>query len=46
MGLECHTHQENQAARAFYERNDFIAVKYGISPPPESAADIEYHWRP
>jgi RimJ/RimL family protein N-acetyltransferase len=45
MGLECHTHLENHAARAFYERNDFIAVKYGISPPPESAPDIEYHWR-
>ena len=46
MGLECHTHQENHAARALYEHNDFIAVKYGISPPPESAPDIEYHWRP
>ena len=45
-GLECHTHQENHAARIFYEQNEFVAVKFGISPPPESAPDVEYHWRP
>lgn len=45
-GLELFTHQENYAARALYERYGFIAVKYGISPPPESAPDVEYHWRP
>jgi len=44
-GLELHTHQENHAARAFYERHGFVAVKFGISPPPESAPDVEYHWR-
>jgi GNAT superfamily N-acetyltransferase len=44
--LECHTHQENHAARAFYEHNGFVAVKFGSSPPPESAPDVEYHWRP
>jgi GNAT superfamily N-acetyltransferase len=45
-GLELHTHQENHAARALYERHGFLPVKFGISPPPESAPDVEYHWRP
>ena len=44
--LELHTHQANQAARALYERHGFQTVKFGISPPPESAPDVEYHWRP
>jgi GNAT superfamily N-acetyltransferase len=46
QGLELHTHVENQAARTLYERQGFKAVKFGISPPPESAPDVEYHWRP
>ncbi len=45
-GLELHTHQENLPARSFYEKEGFVAVKFGISPPPESAPDVEYHWRP
>jgi ribosomal protein S18 acetylase RimI-like enzyme len=45
-GLELHTHQENESACAFYEKHGFAAVKYGISPAPESAPDVEYHWRP
>jgi ribosomal protein S18 acetylase RimI-like enzyme len=45
-GLELHTHQENVAARALYERHGFRAVKFGYSPPPESVPDVEYHWRP
>ena len=45
-GLELHTHQENHAARALYERHGFTAVKFGISLPPESAPEVEYHWRP
>ena len=45
-GLELHTHQENHAARALYEKHGFKAVKFGVSPPPESAPDVEYHWRP
>ena len=44
--LELYTHQENHAARALYESEGFRAVKFGISPPPESAPDVEYHWRP
>ena len=45
-GLELHTHQENHAARQLYEKHGFRAVKFGVSPPPESAPDVEYHWRP
>jgi ribosomal protein S18 acetylase RimI-like enzyme len=45
-GLALYTHQENHGARAFYERHGFVAVKFGISPPPESAPDVEYHWHP
>ena len=45
-GLELHTHQQNSRACNFYEKQDFKAVKYGISPPPESVPDVEYHWRP
>jgi putative acetyltransferase len=46
QGLELHTHQENYAARALYEKHGFVAVRFGISSPPESAPDVEYHWRP
>jgi ribosomal protein S18 acetylase RimI-like enzyme len=46
QGLELHTHVENFPARQFYERRGFVAVKFGISPPPELAPDVEYHWRP
>ena len=45
-GLELHTHQENVIACAFYEKHGFRAVKFGISPSPESVPDVEYHWRP
>ena len=45
-GLELHTHQENHAARQLYEKHGFRAVNFGLSPPPESAPDVEYHWRP
>jgi len=45
-GLELHTHQKNAAARAFYEKHGFVAVKLGVSPPPENEPDVEYHWRP
>ncbi len=45
-GLELHTHQQNGRARPFYEKLGFRAVKYGISPAPESVPDVEYQWRP
>lgn len=40
-----YTLQINTSARAFYEKNGFVAEKFGISPPPESEPDVEYHWR-
>ena len=40
-----YTLQVNVNARAFYEKNGFIAEKFGVSPPPENAPDVEYHWR-
>lgn len=43
--LWLYTLQINIPARAFYEKNGFIAEKFGVSPPPESEPDVEYHWR-
>ena len=40
-----YTLQINTTARAFYERNGFVAEKFGVSPPPENEPDVEYHWR-
>jgi ribosomal protein S18 acetylase RimI-like enzyme len=37
------TLQSNVNAQAFYEKNGFVAEKYGISP--ENEPDVEYHWR-
>jgi ribosomal protein S18 acetylase RimI-like enzyme len=41
-----YTFQSNTDGRAFYEKNGFIAVRFGISPQPESEPHVEYHWRP
>lgn len=38
------TLQINTNARAFYEKNGFRIARFGISPPPESEPDVEYHW--
>jgi len=43
--LWLYTLQINTGGRVFYEKNGFKAVKFGISPAPESEPDIEYHWR-
>lgn len=43
--LWLYTLQVNTNARAFYEKNGFIAEKLGVSPPPENEPDVEYHWR-
>jgi ribosomal protein S18 acetylase RimI-like enzyme len=43
--LWLYTHLANKMARAFYEKNGFVAEKFGISPAPESEPDVEYHWR-
>jgi ribosomal protein S18 acetylase RimI-like enzyme len=40
-----YTLQINTKARAFYEKNGFVAEKFGVSPPPENEPDVEYHWR-
>ena len=43
--LWLYTLQINFIARTFYEKNGFVAEKFGVSPPPESEPDVEYHWR-
>ncbi len=43
--LWLYTHVANKMARSFYEKNGFVAEKFGVSPPPESEPDVEYHWR-
>lgn len=43
--LWLYTLQVNANARAFYEKNGFVAEKFGVSPAPELAPDVEYHWR-
>ena len=45
-GLRLFTHVENEAARRFYESQGFVALRFGTSPPPESAPDVEYGWSP
>ena len=45
-GLRLFTFQINTGARAFYERQGFVVARLGVSPPPESEPDVEYHWRP
>jgi len=40
-----YTLQINVNARSFYEKNGFVAEKFGVSPAPESEPDVEYHWR-
>jgi len=44
--LWLYTLQVNVNAQEFYEKNGFVAEKLGVSPPPESEPDVEYHWRP
>jgi ribosomal protein S18 acetylase RimI-like enzyme len=43
--LRLFTFQRNNAARAFYERNGFSVVAFGVSPAPESEPDVEYRWQ-
>jgi GNAT superfamily N-acetyltransferase len=43
--LWLYTLQINIKACAFYEKHGFVVEKFGISPPPESEPDVEYHWR-
>lgn len=43
--LWLYTLQVNVGARAFYEKNGFVAEKFGFSDPPENEPDVQYHWR-
>lgn len=43
--LWLYTLQVNVNARTFYEKNGFVAENFGVSDPPESEPDVEYHWR-
>jgi GNAT superfamily N-acetyltransferase len=45
LELRLHTFRQNAPARAFYARHGFVAVALGVSPAPECAPDVEYHWR-
>jgi GNAT superfamily N-acetyltransferase len=42
--LWLYTLQINLNARAFYEKNGFKAVAFGISPAPENEPDVKYVW--
>lgn len=44
--LWLYTDQSNKISRPFYEKNGFVATRFGVSPPPESEPDVEYHWYP
>lgn len=39
-----YTLQVNLNACAFYEKNGFKAIQFGISPAPESEPDVKYEW--
>jgi GNAT superfamily N-acetyltransferase len=39
-----YTLQVNVNARAFYEKNGFTAIEFGVSPAPESEPDVKYEW--
>jgi ribosomal protein S18 acetylase RimI-like enzyme len=46
-GLDLYTFQENDGARAFYERRGFSAVAFGDgSGNEEGQPDVRYAWRP
>ncbi len=45
-GLGLFTHQKNEKARRFYQRKGFVAVRFGVSPAPESEPDVRYEWTP
>jgi GNAT superfamily N-acetyltransferase len=43
-GLHLQMHQRNHRGRAFSEKHGFSAVRFGMSPAPECAPNVEYHW--
>ncbi|MDM8532949.1 GNAT family N-acetyltransferase [Anaerolineales bacterium HSG25] len=46
QGLQLYTFEKNHVARQFYEQNGFRAIKFGVSPAPESEPDVLYEWKP
>ena len=42
--LWLHTFQSNLTGRTFYEKNGFIATKFGVSLAPESEPDVLFEW--
>lgn len=44
--LWLYTLQANLNARAFYRKNRFKAVGFGLSPAPENQPDVTYEWLP
>jgi GNAT superfamily N-acetyltransferase len=42
--LRAYTFQKNQAARKFFEKNGFVEIGFGVSPPPEDEPDVELLW--
>jgi GNAT superfamily N-acetyltransferase len=42
--LRLFTFQRNDKGRAFYEKHEFTAVAFGVSPAPELEPDVEYRW--
>ncbi|MBT3337135.1 MAG: GNAT family N-acetyltransferase [Anaerolineae bacterium] len=43
--LWLYTFQSNTNGRIFYEKNGFIATKFGVSPAPESEPDVLFEWK-
>lgn len=43
--IRLHTFQSNAGARAFYARQGFEEVAFGISNPPEHEPDVLLRWR-
>jgi ribosomal protein S18 acetylase RimI-like enzyme len=39
------TFQANARARAFYEKQGFDVVAFGVSPAPENEPDVHYEWK-
>lgn len=45
-GFTLYTFQRNTAGRRFYEKHGLVAIRFGVSPAPESEPDVQYAWEP
>ena len=45
-GLRAYTFQRNKVARAFFKKQSFTEIGFGVSPPPEEEPDVELVWVP